>query len=227
MLKDNLHTSSLPRIEDLNVAANIEVDKIIGFIDLNIAAFPPYYQTIKDSDRENRITDFLVHHLQLCKTEQENGFFPFDFRKNPTQSTSGKETDIGVFIMTRSIRPMPIVEFEAKRFSSSSNNEQYVYGQDRGGIERFKRGHHSSHLTLCGMFAYVQQSTCDDWIKKVNEWIKHLADNNSDTSIDWTESEELLIKLKSFNKVEKLSSSHKRIQSGDAIALMHYFIDVN
>ncbi len=30
------------------------------------------------------------------------------------------------------------MEFEAKRFSETSNNQEYVYGE-RGGIERFKK----------------------------------------------------------------------------------------
>lgn len=222
-----MRTSKQPLINDLNAVPNLEVDKILMFIDTNIFSFPPYYQTIKDSDRENRISDFLIHHLQLCKTEQVGGFFPFDFRKNPTQSQSGKETDIGVFVMTRGVKPLPILEFEAKRFSASSNNEQYVYGKDRGGIERFKRGDHSSHLTVCGMFGYVQKPTSNDWIKKVNEWIEHLSKTNTDTTIDWTGKDEPLVKVKTFSKVEKLVSKHVRIQTEDTIALWHYFIELN
>jgi hypothetical protein len=227
MLKDNLYNNHPPLAHDLDASANLEVDHIVAFLDNNIPGFPPYFEKIRDSDRENRISDLLVHHLQLCKTEQGEGYFPFDFRKNPTQATSGKETDIGVFVMTRSNRPLPVIEFEAKRFSATSNNEQYVFGAGRGGIERFKRGEHSSHLKVCGMFAYVQKPTNDDWINKVNEWIDNLAATNTDVSIDWTGQDEALIKIQSFAKVEKLSSKHIRKQSGDSIFLWHYFINLN
>jgi hypothetical protein len=227
VLKDNLQTNQTPLPDDLHAVPNIELDRIVTFIDRNIAAFPPYYQTIKDSNRENRITDFLVNHFQLCKTEQSGGFLPFDFRKNPTQEGSGKETDIGVFVMTRCIKPAPVLEFEAKRFSPSTNSEQYVYGKGRGGIERFKRGNHSSRLTVCGMFAYVQYRTCDEWITKVNEWISNLSKTNTDPTIDWTDKDELLVKVETFPKVEKLTSRHIRLQSKDSIKLGHYFIDLN
>jgi hypothetical protein len=225
MLKDSLPSYQMPNPKDLNVSSNFEVDLVLSFIDKNVPDFPFYYQSVRDSDKENRISDILVHHFQLCKTEQSGGFFPFDFRKNPTQPDSDKETDIGVFVMTRNIKPIPIVEFEAKRFSESSNNKEYVCGL-RGGIERFKRGHHSSHLKVCGMFGYVQNRTSSDWIEKVNNWIKELSENNVDPTIDWTDRKEYLIKVDSFPQVQKLFSSHFRKLPEDRILLWHYLIEL-
>ncbi len=223
MLKDSLPAYQAPSSRDLSVAPNFEVDLLLSFIDKNIPDFPPYYQSVKDSDKENRISDILVHHFEMCKNES-GGYFPFRFSKNPTQPESDKETDIGVFVMTRNRKPIPILEFEAKRFSESSNNKEYVCGL-RGGIERFKRGHHSSHLKVCGMFGYVQNRTSADWIEKVNIWIKELSENNVDPTIDWTDSKEILIKIDSFSQVEKLYSSHFRKLSEDRILLWHYLIE--
>lgn len=214
----------LPKSNDLSVPNNHEVEQILLFVDGHVSEFPEYYKKIKDSDRENRISDFLVHHFQLCKVENNQDYFPFDFRKNPTQEISGKETDIGVFVLTRGRKPSPIIEFEAKRFSENSSNEQYVYG-DRGGIERFKRGHHSSHLKICGMFAYVQSRTIGEWYTKVNNWLINQFNSNTDSSIDWLENEQLL-KHTSFYSVEKYSSQHKRKILKDNISLWHYFIDL-
>lgn len=224
MLRDSLTTYQLPKSTDLSVPDNHEVEQILLFIDKYISDFPIYYKTIKDSDRENRVSDFLVHHFQLCKIENIQDYFPYDFRKNPTQERSGKETDIGVFVLTRGRKPVPLIEFEAKRFSEISSNEQYVYG-DRGGIERFKRGHHSSHLKVCGMFAYVQSRTIDEWFSKVNGWLINQFKTNTDTSIDWSENEQLL-KCTSFLLVEKYSSSHTRKLLKDRIILWHYFINL-
>jgi hypothetical protein len=226
MLKDCQPSYQLPRPNDLEVKANLEVDKILEFIDNNISSFCPYYQTIRDSERENRISDFLVQHFQLCKNEKSNGFFPYDFRKNPTQEHSGKETDIGVFVMTRSPKPNTIIEFEAKRFSETSNNKEYVCG-NRGGIERFKRGYHSSHLSICGMFGYIQSRTPNEWYKKVNDWIVELSKNNKDLTIDWSNISERLEVNNSFSKVEKYYSIHDRKQLNSAINIFHYFIDLN
>lgn len=224
MLKDSLPTYQIPSDNDLSVAPNFEVDLILSFIDNNIQGFPSYYLSKKDSEKENRISDILVIHFEICKNEF-GGYFPFMFSKNPTQAESDKETDIGVFVMSRNRKPIPIIEFEAKRFSESLNNKEYICGL-RGGIERFKRGHHSSHLKVCGMFGYVQSRTSSDWIEKVNTWIKELSDNNVDTTIDWTDDKELLTKADSLRLVEKLFSSHSRQLAGDRILLWHYLIDL-
>lgn len=224
MLRDSLSSYQLPKPNDLSVSDNHELELILLFVDKYVTDFPAYYKTIKDSDRENRISDFLVNHFQLCKIEKGYDYSPYDFRKNPTQEKSGKETDIGVFVLTRGRKPSPIIEFEAKRFSESSSNEQYVYG-DRGGIERFKRGHHSSHLKICGMFAYVQSRTINEWFIKLNGWIILKFKTNSDSSIDWLNNEQLS-KYSSFTSVEKYSSNHNRKQAHDNIFLWHYFIDL-
>ncbi len=224
MLRDSLPPYQLPKPNDLSVPNNHEVEQTLLFVDNYVPEFPTYYKTIKDSDRENRISDFLVSHFQLCKTENDQDYFPYDFRKNPTQASSGKETDIGVFVLTRGRKPSPLIEFEAKRFSESSSNEQYVYG-DRGGIERFKRGDHSSHLRVCGMFAYIQSRTVNEWFGKVNCWLINQFNTNKDNSIEWLETEQLS-QYASFSSVEKYTSSHKRKTLKDSISLWHYFIDL-
>ncbi len=168
MLRDLKPLYQPPNSSSLDVSPNLEVNTILRFIDVNISGFYGYYITIMDSGKENRISEFLVKHFQLCKDEQGD-YFPYDFGKNPTQATSDRETDIGVVALTRTSKDT-IIEFEAKRFSETSANKEYVCGE-RGGIERFKRGHHSSHLVICGMFGYVQSRTSQEWITKVNDWI--------------------------------------------------------
>lgn len=225
MLRDLQPSYNAPRPNDLNVSDNIEVVQILAFIDENIPAFPLYYKEIKDSEKENRISDNLINHLQLCKVEK-GGFLPYDFRKNPTQAESDKETDIGVFIMDRGRKPSPIMEFEAKRFSTTSKYKEYVSGL-RGGIERFKRGHHSSHLLVCGMFGYVQSHTCSHWIAKVNEFITELSTANTDTTIDWSNPTENLVTITTLINVEKLGSVTVRNTPLKEMQLWHYFIDLN
>lgn len=224
MLRDSYPSYQTPRANDLSVDSNFEVDLILSFIDRNISGFPDYYQSIRDSKKENRISDNLVQHFELCKSESES-YFPFRFSKNPTQPESDKETDIGVFVMSRARKPIPIIEFEAKRLSESSNNKEYVCGI-RGGIERFKRGHHSSHLKVCGMFGYIQNRTSSEWIEKINNWISELSQENSDLTIDWSDNKELLSEIESFPLVEKLSSMHQRTSQHNSIKLWHYLIDL-
>jgi hypothetical protein len=223
MLRDHLETYYLPKPDDLSVVPDFEVNLILAFIDRNISQFHSYYLLIRDSERENRISDFLIDHFQMCLCEEKIDY-PFSFRKGPTQEYSGKETDIGVKVLTRGSKPVYIIEFEAKRFSETSKYKEYVSGE-RGGIERFKRGEHASHLQVCGMFGYVQSRTPGEWIQKVNSWIKELSLTKT-SDIDWSRAEEQLKPLETYTNVEKLVSTNKRVQPNkvDSIILYHYFI---
>lgn len=228
MLRDNQPTYNPPRQTDLSVKSEHEAILIIEFIEDNISDFIPYYQSIKDSDKENRISDFLVYYFNCCLREKPYYGFPaFNFGKNPTQAHSAQETDIGVVVLTKNAKPITIIEFEAKRFSETSNNKEYVCGE-RGGIERFKRGEHASHLSTCGMFAYVQSRTLDDWIKKVNKWIDKQACKNIDPEIDWSNPNEkinIFCNLSSEVKIQK--SINKRKMPLDSMVIYHYFINLN
>jgi hypothetical protein len=207
------------------VKPNHEVEVILGFIDENVTSFPAYYKANNDSNKENWISNLLVHHLNLCNNEQ-GGFLPFEFSKNPPQVHSGKETDIGVYAQTRQSKPVTIIEFEAKRFSETSNNKEYVCGA-RGGMERFKRGEHGSHLPICGMFAYVQSRTSEEWIQKVNTWIDELAQGQQ-SEIDWSGVEEKLEILSHLNSnIQIQRSTNKRSGALRPITLYHYFLNLN
>lgn len=223
MLRDSFPSYQSPRSKDLSADQDVEVNLILSFIDSHVPSFSSYYLSLNESDKENRISDVLISHLEFCKDES-GGFFPFRFGKNPTQKESTRETDIGIFVRTRDRKPIPILEFEAKRFSESSNNKEYVCGI-RGGIERFKRGDHSSHLKICGMFGYVQSRASLEWIERVDKWIEELSYKNTDMTIEWSNNEKLN-RIDSFPTVEKLKSSHLRKTSNERIVLWHYFIQL-
>ena len=220
MLK-NKQIYQIPPKDSISVEPNFETDKIWTFIDVNIVSFPSYFQSIKDSDKEDRTSDFIIHFFQSCKDIQFNGYAPYDFRPQPTQKESNRKPDIGVYL--RSEMPITIIEIEAKILSSkSSHNKEYVC-RETGGIERFKRGLHSSHLTECGMFGYIQTNNADHWITKINNWITELSDKN----VEWTR-DEILLKSDSFSNpnVNKYCSRHQRLSLSE-IVLYHYFIDLS
>ncbi|MDR1417413.1 MAG: hypothetical protein LBJ57_08380 [Prevotellaceae bacterium] len=222
MLKNRNTPYQIPAKESLSVAPNFEISKVWQFIDCNISGFPSYYQSIKGSDKENGISETLIYYFFHCLSEQLGGFPPYYFGKNPTQSQSEKETDVGVFLI-ESNKPITLIEFEAKRLSKASNNKEYVCGK-RGGIERFKRQDHASHLSVCGMLGYVQNSHAEHWVNKINRWIHELSDINTDATIRWSK-DEILTRAASFPNVEKYSSSHQRL-SLKAIFLWRYFIEL-
>lgn len=216
-----------PNPNSLDVEQNHEVGVVLSLIDRVVPDFRTYYIKQGASKRENRISDLLIHFLQVKKAEYHDGFAPYDIRKNPTQVSSGREADIGVFIKSLEQEPLlPIFEIEAKLLSQSSNNKEYVCGE-RGGIERFKRKHHAPHLSTCGMFGYILDDTTSGWVSKINGWISSLSNSSNDDSIDWTNRDEMLVSLQSFSGVEKLKSHNYRKESNDSIMLYHYLIGLN
>lgn len=223
MLRDNSFINSMPSIHSLDSSQDIEARKVLDFIDSKIEGFPSFLLKTIDSNTENRITDSLINYLEFHKSVD----MPFRFGKNPTQPGSTRETDIGVFprpkILTSS--PITILEFEAKRLSTTSNYKEYVYGA-RGGMERFKKRLHGSHLNICGMFGYVQSHSSEHWIKKINELIEKLGREKADPIIDWTSQEEKLqIVSKSNSVVIKQKSINDR-KGHTKIVLCHYFLDL-
>lgn len=224
MFKDQHETYKKQGEAALTAVSNQSVIRLFAFIDSTLPGFRSYYLSVKDSDRENRISDFLVYFFNVCLLE-EDGFVPYSFGKNPTQPESGQESDIGVTVLTKSVAPVTIVEFEAKRFSPGSNNKQYVCG-DRGGMERFKRSQHGSHLAVCGMFGYIQHLDFLNAADRINAWIAELAVGNQDTTIDWTPQEERLIRESESTDITKWSSMNLRGTSS-TIRLYHYLIDLS
>jgi hypothetical protein len=225
MLKDKFPDNQVPEKDAISVPENHEISKILAFIDNNIESFFPYYNSIKDSDKENRTSDYLISHFEISNYEQSDGFIPYYFGRNPTQVESDRETDIGVFPLARKSKLAPIIEFEAKRFSATSNNKEYVTGE-RGGIERFKKGQHAPHTSICGMFGYIQLHTPEYWAQKINSWITELAATNQDAAIDWSGSSEKLTKVNSFTIWEKYTSYHTRKTIGKPIFIWHYLLDL-
>lgn len=228
MFKDVANNSLLNSRLKLSVDSNHEIATILSFIDNVIGNFRSYYIDQGSPYRENRISDLLVNYLQYHKSQLSDGFWPFDFRKNPTQPSSGKETDIGVFFIALNTQPLvPIIEFEAKRLSNKSNrtphNTEYVYGK-RGGMERFKRGEHSPHLIECGMFGYIQNRNANYWVDKINNWIEEAQ---AKSELDWSNKKECLAFSQNILTVSKYSSENKRARDLPSIKLWHYMLDLS
>jgi hypothetical protein len=225
MLRDKLPTNQMPDRDAISIPENYEISHILAFIDHNIVYFfQNYSNEINETTHENRITDCLINHFQICIHTQSDGFLPYYFHKNPTQEGSDSETDIGVYPTEKKQKVAPIIEFEAKRLSETSNNKEYVAGK-RGGIERFKRGYHARYASICGMFGYVQSRTTEYWAQKINTWIDELARYNNDTTIDWSGGNEKLTAVNPFSRGEKCMSNNKR-KGLENILIWHYFLDL-
>ena len=194
---------------------------IIPFVDKYILTFVSYYNYQGRPTGENRITNLLIHHFNTC----HQGYLPFYFDKNPTQSTGYRETDIGVYAKDGKMTPLlPIFEFEAKKLSTTSANKEYVCGE-RGGMERFKRQIHSPHLPYCGMLGYVLCKDLNHWTAQINTWITNLANQSPIDGLDWQGNGELLHPIGTNGTIAKLVSKNKRVSLPDII-MLHYLIDL-
>ncbi len=224
MLKDSKETYNNYENADLSTGKNHSAKVLLNFIDKTITGFPQYYFAAKIADGENAISDCLVNYFNVWLIEEQEGFAPYNFGKNPPQKDSNKETDIGVVILNKESPPLTIFEFEAKRLSDSAKYKEYVSGT-KGGIERFKRSYHAGHLDFCGMFGYVQSKSNGHWVEKINNWITDLAENNIDESIDWkTVDEKLFLKSASTDITQYFSNNLRKNKKN--IALQHYFINL-
>lgn len=118
--------------------------------------------------------------------------------------------------------------FECKRLPADRKNREreYVTGDNsNGGIQRFKLGLHGATLSRAAMIAYVQKSTCSEWLTKINDWIKELADS---AKASWSDTERLeLIEDCHANRSLRSVSKHTRICSNTAsIELTHLWVEM-
>ncbi len=219
MLKD-LQTTSTSGVP-FYISLDETIKLVLTCIDKNLPDFITFYHTQGSPQRENRISELIVVFFHYCN----DGIWPFFFQKNPTQLFGGRESDIGVFSNDREKRPvLPIFELEAKKFSSVSANNEYVYGK-RGGMERFKREIHSPHLPHCGMLGYVLCRDINHWANQINTWITNLANNSPTEGLDWHDSNELLHPISTTGTVAKFISKNKRLTKSD-ITILHYLINL-
>lgn len=209
---------------ELSVDSNHAVIRLLEFVDEVISGFRLYYFSVPSiSADENVVTFHMVNYFNSHLDEKTDGFIPYKFVKNPSQLNSRNETDLGVVISNKSTPAFPIIEFEAKRLSNTSNNSEYVYGK-RGGIERFKRNQHGARLQTCGILGYIQDDDCASWTEKINSWVAYQA-NKKHNDLDWTKEDEKLIHTASFHGVDKWRSVHTRLDS-PPLLIHHYFIDL-
>jgi hypothetical protein len=225
MIRDIQQSNFAPVSNSLSAPDDQELMNIFQYIDISMNKFYDYYTENGDSDKENRITDFLISCFEEYLYLFNNGYLSIRFSKGPTEKDSTREPDIGIY--PRKIRKpfKPIAILEAKRLYVSSHSNEYVYGAT-GGIERFKRCKHASDDKVCGMIGYVQFKDSNYWFSRINGLIDRLAKENKDETIDWIGENEKLIFLNSFVKGNKYSSLNYRKSKNDLVHIFHYLIEL-
>jgi hypothetical protein len=117
----------------------------------------------------------------------------------------------------------PLFIMEAKRLPTpgQGREKEYVIGRTQagnpnGGIERFKLERHGKGLNECGMLAYVENNSFDEWEQDINSWITSQAH-------PWSEEEKLKIVFKEGHTAYLDSIS---IRETGILKLHHFWIDI-
>lgn len=121
----------------------------------------------------------------------------------------------------------PIFEIEAKRLSANiGTNHQYVYGQNRGAVERFKKLKHGSKIRCGGIVGYVQTGTCLNWFDKINIWIGAEITRSQDGELTW-ENQDLLnaVQVDSTDRYIYAKSISRRVDKTQ-FEIYHYLINL-
>jgi len=144
---------------------------------------------------------------------------------------AAKPCGVNICIEGRSYSEFEIVmPIECKRLPTPDGKDrderEYVISRysSRGGIQRFKAGHHGAAHLLGAMIAYVQHETTADWDKRVAEWINDLAGSQP----GWSKNDLLHIEREdATSRVAVFRSSHERQNGLPEIELRHIWMGMN
>ena len=201
---------------------------LLQFIGEKIEGLSLYYSQSNKHIEEESINSIFVQYFNSQLMAVKGGDYPFSFEKHPSDDDTQSEPDFGVVILNPSKPEEPIFEIEAKRLSENiSSNHQYVYGQNRGAIERFKKLKHGRKISCCGIVGYVQTPTCLNWFDKINNWITTKIKISQDSELTW-ENQDLLnpTSIDSNDRYIFAKSCSKR-NNNTYIEIYHYLINLS
>ncbi len=210
---------------DLSAEKGQSVKVVLLFIGRNVAGFRSYYVASDTPQKENPITFYLAQYFNSMLLNESSGAVPYLFYTHPSSDNSESEPDLGAVVSNPMKPEQPFFVIEAKRLSSEiSSSHQYVYGQGRGGIERFKKLQHGEALDTSAIIGFVQSDNCGYWHAKINGWVNNQITKNTDSSISW-DNQDLLTVLTSPDSALFAHSNSQR-QNDTRIILHHYLIDL-
>lgn len=217
--------------EDLNIITNVILPEISSdpgktisiIIEAIQAACTPFKKASTQSNlelplNENKLTQILVEQIEV------------KLKIQPAIGVKNQYSDI--FLKTKGIPDFyfhtveegathePLFVVESKRLPSQTFEKEYVIGETQnGGIERFKIEKHGKGLSQCGMVGFIENFTCDYWLKTINKWILDLSKIGSDWYAD-----EILIEFENSGSCYYSTSIAKRVSS-NPVLLHHFWIN--
>ena len=207
------------------------VDKTLEFVYLQLPKWrdKPHREIL---DSEEALNGQLCKHLNAAA--RRDNFSMAHFHHEERQSNR-RRVDLSAqpveetLIAGRNYQDdQPFLVFECKRLPADrkSREREYVTGENEsGGIQRFTLGLHGAKLSRAAIIAYVQKSTCSEWLVRINAWIQELANS---VEASWTDADSLLaIDTNNSNRSSRSVSNHSRVNCGTvSIELTHLWIEM-
>nr|VFJ69931.1 MAG: hypothetical protein BECKFW1821C_GA0114237_102037 [Candidatus Kentron sp. FW] len=192
---------------------------------------------------EAALTDQLCDHLNSA-ARTAAGWNRVQFRTEIPDKTEGRRTiDLAakpsgavLIIQGRQYTQFNIIlPIECKRLPTPKeqgrDEREYVAtpvgpkGGMRGGIQRFKFGHHGARHCVAGMIAYVQEQPPAYWLDRVNGWIGDLA---RESNSGWSAQDALRTPEDDpVAGVRRLRSRHERQGKLEEIEIRHLWINMH
>ena len=203
--------------------------RLLTFIDETLPVFQAEFKTLHKSSEEE-LTERLVKTLAYYANRKMPSFIFQQETIQKQEKGQNRKVDIGVFLHYKD--DTPFFALEAKRLPTlpQKREKEYVIGDNdqkiSGGIERFKRNLHGVDLNESGMIGYVQSGDCSNWSNQINSWIQELIDNQSSSTLKWTD----IDLLRSIENKKDVFCKHQSINTkidGSSIILHHYLVNIS
>lgn len=180
---------------------------------------------------ENGLTQRLITRL-----EEPPDYRPFFFQKEDMEDDTDGRTSkrVDVAVKARGDRRIVIdglrfasgqrfLVLEAKRLPTPDREREYLAG-DRGGVERFKLGHHAKELTAVGVIGYIQRHSFNYWRQTINTWVDELIEVST-ANPHWDEDDKLQMEAES-PRLAQLRSKNLRASDNQRLTMRHLWVQL-
>lgn len=193
-----------------------------------------------DADRPAADSETVLT-AQLCAmlnslTRRSRGWDYLQFRmEEPDEAARGRTIDLAaapsgevIWIEGRRFSQyQTLLPVECKRLPTPAgrtrDEREYLHSRhgSRGGVQRFKAGHHGGAHDHAALIAYIQSGDAISWRSQLQDWTTALASMEP----DWTAEDEIVLDEDDLARgLTRLSSRHARAGGRDAILLSHIWI---
>ena len=186
---------------------------------------------------ETKLTFQLCMHLNSAAAQREGLDSLCFVTEVPDPVTGGRTLDLvplprgrHIWIANRRHTHFdPLLPIECKRLPTPPRRDKREYLRtakgSKGGVQRFKNGHHGSSYNLGVLIAYVQTKDVTFWRRSIDRWIRAFARVKLP---GWTNADRLQLDVQDLEKrVVALTSINSRIGTLTPVRIRHLWIEIS